>query len=212
MLWAVNVGHSWPGKELDLQIFNYNDMTIELFQDGLFSMNSADNKIDYGLVYCDTEAKLSLRDQAKYGIFLRNCHGEIVSSVIIIGTGGGAPSPHEKTALIKNDEIILIMGDGVICLELPSLNIKWKTTTENCYTCFEIHEIPEAYIIYAEGSIIRLNYQGEILWEFTGRDIFVMPEGSYFEIGTDTIYVKDWDGNLYELTYDGTERFTGMLN
>lgn len=188
-----------------MQSFNYKELTVELVLDNLYSLNSTDNTRIYDFVYNEPEDKNSFYDYPKYGVFLKNGENEILNSALIIGVGGGATSPHEKSALIRNDEMILIIGNGIICLELPSLKPKWTTKTDNCYTCFEIHEIPGAFIIYAEGSIIRINYQGTIIWEFMGRDIFVMLDGTYFKIESNHIFVKDWDGNSYELTYDGKE-------
>lgn len=54
--------------------------------------------------------------------------------------------------------------------------------------------------MHGECSILRINRQGRILWEFFGRDIFVNIDGiDIFEINKDFIKVNDWDNYIYKI-------------
>lgn len=69
---------------------------------------------------------------------------------------------------------------------------------------FEIHRYMNDYILYGELEIIRLSASFEILWSFSGRDIFVDPDGAVaFNMDSEGIYLIDWLGWHYHVNYDG---------
>ena len=69
---------------------------------------------------------------------------------------------------------------------------------------FEICRHENDYILYGELEIIRLSASFEVLWSFSARDIFVDPDGaSAFETDFDGIYLMDWLGWHYRISYDG---------
>jgi hypothetical protein len=56
------------------------------------------------------------------------------------------------------------------------------------------------YIVHGELEISRLDRKGQLIWQFTGSDIFTTPNGhDTFEIGQTTIKAKNWEETIYEL-------------
>lgn len=117
------------------------------------------------------------------------------------GTGG---SPHKKSALVDNDNLLTIVGDCIFSLSIPELKLDWQTKCGDCVTCFELFEVNEGYIVHGECSILKVQKGGRIAWEFSGRDIFTTVEGiDVFKIVDGIIIVKDWQNYTYKIDLDG---------
>ena len=54
-------------------------------------------------------------------------------------------------------------------------------------------------------EIVRLNKQGEILWQFSGKDIFVSPieRTPAFKLTSQGIDLVDFNYKEYHIDYDG---------
>lgn len=77
--------------------------------------------------------------------------------------------------------------------------MQWKTEADDA-TCFEIFKYEDSYIVHGELAITRLNRNGEILWQQSGRDIFTTPNGKDdFTLKDNYVYATDWEGNRYVL-------------
>ena len=98
---------------------------------------------------------------------------EEIQSIVLTG-GGSVSSLWEKSALLDGDRLLITCGNAVFCVLLPSLELLWHTQVDMA-TCFEIVPYQDDYITHGEVEISRLNRQGEILWQFSGKDIFVSP-------------------------------------
>lgn len=185
-------------KMIKLEYHNY---CIEIFSDELYTANSSDNSRDYRKKYIEPDDRLII----KYGIIIKDDNQEINSAIVIVGDGG-ATSPHKRSAFIDKDNLIFIIGDQIVSLSLPDLTLNWKTRCGDCVTCFELYQIDLGYIIHGETSILLVNEIGEIQWEFSGRDIFVTPDGKdIFTIRDEVITVNDWDYNIYKIGMNGKE-------
>ena len=74
-------------------------------------------------------------------------------------------------------------------------------------TCFEIVKHDDAYIIHGELEITRLNIAGEVIWSFSGPDIFTTPDGKdIFKVVGDIVYAKAWTEQTFQL-----DAYTGEL-
>ena len=80
----------------------------------------------------------------------------------------------EKSVLLDGDRLLIACGNEVFCILLPTLELIWHTQVDMA-TCFEIAPYQDDYITHGEVEISRLNKQGKILWQFSGKDIFVSP-------------------------------------
>lgn len=61
------------------------------------------------------------------------------------------------------------------------------------------------FILYGELDIFRVTSNLSIQWQFSGKDIFVSynDDAPAFEMKSDRIYLRDFEGDHYEIDYDG---------
>jgi len=111
---------------------------------------------------------------------------------------------NEKGILLDNDRLLITCGYEVFCILLPSLKLLWHTQVDMA-TCFEIAPYQDDYITHGEMEISRLNRQGEILWQFSGKDIFVSPIECTpaFTLTPKGIELVDFNYESYFIDYDG---------
>lgn len=56
-----------------------------------------------------------------------------------------------------------------------------------------IHQFKNDFIVHGETQVNRINENGEIIWDFSVRDIFVNPDGkTEFKIIENRIELIDW--------------------
>jgi outer membrane protein assembly factor BamB len=121
----------------------------------------------------------------------------------LIAGEGGVTGIHDTSMIIEEDKLLICCCDSVFCLNLPNLEINWQIKADWA-TCFQIFKLEETYLIHGELTISRIDKNGEILWQFGGRDIFVSGDGTgIFEIHSDHILVSDWTETVYKLDFDG---------
>jgi hypothetical protein len=125
---------------------------------------------------------------------------EIASAAV--GGNMGASGLHETALILEEERLLFCCANQVFCLSLPALHLQWKTEADTA-TCFQIFPYKADYIIHGEFEITRLNRAGNILWQHSGRDIFVSPDGQPECVLQAThILAMDWDGNRYAFDYE----------
>lgn len=123
----------------------------------------------------------------------------------LIAAGGGATSVHKTSLVIAQNNLVICCGNTVFCLEIPSLQLHWKTKVDEV-TAFEIFEIKNGYIIHGELTISRLDKNGKICWQKSGRDIFTTLDGKDdFSIKDGVIHAKDWQNHTYNWDMEGNK-------
>ncbi len=66
--------------------------------------------------------------------------------------------------------------------------------------------VEEDFIIYGELEIFRITKNGEIIWRFGGRDIWVsVDEKKPFNIESDKIRLFDFESNEYVIDFNGNQ-------
>ena len=135
-------------------------------------------------------------------IYLYKAEEEIKS--IVLTAGGSVSSLWEKSALLDGDRLLVACGYEVFCLLLPTLELLWHTQVDMA-TCFEIIPYQDDYITHGEVEISRLNKQGEILWQFSGKDILVSPieRTPSFTLTPEGIELVDFNYESYFIDYNG---------
>ena len=135
-------------------------------------------------------------------IYLYKAEEEIKS--IVLTAGGSVSSLWEKSALLDGDRLLIACGNEVFCILLPSLELLWHTQVDMA-TCFEVVPYQDDYITHGEMEISRLNRQGEILWQFSGKDIFVSPieRTPSFTLTPKGIELVDFNYESYFIDYNG---------
>jgi len=128
---------------------------------------------------------------------------EKIISVLLEGEGCTCGIGKENV-LLDDDRLLVASGNIVFCILLPSLELLWHTQVDMA-TCFEIAPYQEDYITHGEVEISRLNRQGEILWQFSGKDILVSPieRTPSFTLTPEGIELVDFNYESYFIDYDG---------
>lgn len=179
---------------------DYKNFEIEVFDDPNYTLNSADNLRQYQKVYFEQN---NFIPSSKHAVIVKE-YGIEISSVIICETEG-ATGIHENSFIIKDDKIWICVSNKIYCLEIPSLDIIWQKQFDQ-FTNFCIYKLDENFIIHGELEIFRIAKDGEILWSFGGRDIWINPEGkNEFIIENNIIRLFDFESNEYILDFNGKE-------
>jgi hypothetical protein len=135
-----------------------------------------------------------------FGIDIFRKDRKIASAAI--GSSGGSSVLHETAMVVEKDRILLCCSDSVFCLSIPLLALLWRTKADAA-TCFQIFRYKESYIVHGELEISRLDQNGNILWQRSGRDIFVTPDGQECcLLAEQHILATDWEYNRYVLDYE----------
>lgn len=182
-----------------MEILDFNDYKLEVSSDNLYEVNSSDNINKYDYIYSSYKSVNKDYDRyaPKYKIVIKDKE-IILKSALLIAGGGGTTSPHKRSTVVDNDNMIVILGDSVFSISIQDLLINWVTVCEDCVTCFEVYNCTDGYIVHGEVSILKINKQGEIEWEFFGRDIFTTLDGSDdFRVQNEFVTTKDWENNEY---------------
>ena len=183
--------------------FCINNYKIEVINDSCYTSNSKDNTCTYQFEHGDKDDKQRSNGSHLYGLRLYIVESEY-SSAILFGSGW-AGSFSDRLICIRNSEVVILAGNSVFCLELPNLNLKWKTDGQ-WITGFQIYKIHNGYVVHGELSIGKVSYEGNLEWEFYGRDIFILPSGEdNFIVRHHWIEVADWEGYKYKITFSGKE-------
>jgi hypothetical protein len=99
---------------------------------------------------------------------------------------------YDHSALIHEDRLILTVGNCLFALEIPTLNLVWKTQVDYG-ACFGVHLPPsrDCLISHGEQEISRLDFDGQIEWQSSGADIFTGSFG-IFENHIDAVDFNGW--------------------
>src|SRR5690349_7838007 len=89
--------------------------------------------------------------------------------------------------------------DTLCCYSNPGNDLIWKVKADHD-TFFGIYPLENDFIIHGEINIYRIDENGNIKWEWAGRDIWVTINGmSPFEMKKDHIILQDFGNYIYEL-------------
>lgn len=178
----------------------HNDLTIEVFDDSSYVVNSIDSPTQYDVIYNgDNYDDHDFPTRHAIKVFTDQ---QLIKSAVLLGTGG-ATVISSNAALVDDENLIIRCSNQVFSLTLPELNKNWQVKPDLA-TCFSIHKYQDTYIVHGETSISRIDRMGKILWSYGGADIFVcLYEGSPFEMHEDFISMTDFNGSKYKIDYDG---------
>ena len=180
----------------------YNDYVIEIIDEICYSLNSTDNTYNYDKVFVvGNETDYS----TKYGIRIKNSANEIIKNCLLVCNTGAGTSVCKETCVIDEKTIFICISNVVVSLSLIELELNWFKEVDFA-TAFGIYKMNEDFIIHGELSITRLNKSGEIIWQQSGSDIFVLPCDfpiDNFYIKDNMIFVQSWDESKYCISYNG---------
>lgn len=170
---------------------------IEIKVDETYTVDSADNR-PYDVVYNPCYYKH--RDLCK----TFSIHIDLFSSELHIALIGPFYS-YVFDCGILDDEILTVLQDNTITQIRVTDGSLVRHIQFDCIGCnFGIYKIRKGYIIYGEMEIVMLDFDFIKMWSFSGKDIFVSVSGkTSFELKESSICLYDFEGNDYELDFDG---------
>ncbi|PBI89630.1 hypothetical protein BSF41_21670 [Flavobacterium sp. ACN2] len=178
---------------------DYKNFEIELFDDINDDLDliikSKKNEIDFG------SKKEKLEYISRHYIIVKELGIEI--SNITIYESNSASGIYEDTFAVTDNKLLVISGNEIYCLEIPSLKLIWHKEFDQAAN-FALYKLEEDFIIYGEIGIFRITKEGEIVWSFWGRDIWVNLKGKNpFSVENDKIRLFDFESNEYILDFNG---------
>ena len=186
-----------------MKTLKYENFEIQVYKDEDYTLNSTDNINKYKQIFL-SEGELNkqlYQITGSLGIKVFEDGIEEFSCLLVPSYSGVLVL--ENSVLPDENKLLACCVDYIYCLELPELNLLWKTKADACH-CFEILKLEDNYLVHGELEITKIDKNGEILWQFSGKDIFVSVDGTdIFEIHPDHILVSDWTETAYKLSYDG---------
>lgn len=117
-------------------------------------------------------------------------------------SGGGPTRVNERSALPVGRDAVFIIGAYVARLDVAAWRVVWRIQADDAI-CFHLYSDPDdasAVIVHGELQIAKVSLDGALLWQVSGADIFVQPDGSKaltFETGA--VVARDWNGWVYTI-------------
>lgn len=120
-----------------------------------------------------------------------------------IGAEGGATGISPSMYVLEEKQFVLCCGNSIFCLSIPEFQLLWKTQADMA-TCFQIFKYKNQYIVHGELEISKLDIDGEILWQFSGEDIFVnLDNENEIEMTETHIRITDFSNTVFTIDYNG---------
>jgi hypothetical protein len=167
---------------------------IEIVDEPDFTLNSTDNRFVYSKIYFDEAEN---KPTSKHGIKVTK-EGQSVASALVCETGG-ATGIHDSSYIIKDHCLFLCCCDTIYSFDLPGLTLNWKKQLDPA-TCFSIYSFKSDFIVHGEMEVKRIDQNGDVKWNFSGKDIFVTADGApSITLNANEVKLIDWEGNHYTL-------------
>ena len=117
---------------------------------------------------------------------------------------GDLHSSVEGCAIIVGNQLLVLQNDTLSVIDMETSQLLRFVEIETFGCNFSIHSIKTGYIIYGEIEILKLSFDLNVEWRFSGRDIFVsMHNKNSFELCENHINLYDFLGNYYEVDFEG---------
>lgn len=112
--------------------------------------------------------------------------------------------PEGNIVVLDNDIMTLLQNEKFLQINLSSGSIINIIHFEALGSVFELIKLEKDFIVYGEIEIARFDDSLNMLWSFSGKDILVSnSREKAFEISDDRIKLRDFEGNYYEIDFDG---------
>lgn len=185
---------------------HFENLNIEVYDVPAF-YTVPDNPYPYSLYYYSNECQDS--QGSMHGVRIYNS-GVEVNSCLLIGTVG--TTVHQTSVLFDDDLMLICCGDALFCLGLPDLDLKWQTQVD-FVACFQIFKLEQDYLVHGEIEVSRIDKDGEIKWNFSGADIFVVLDNTEaIALQSDHIFLTDFEKNTYKIDFNGSVMWDSIRN
>lgn len=173
---------------------NYYEIIIEV--DDTFTLYSTDNIHHYNIIHNPLELR---NDYLTFSIEIKT-----IDTSISVAFIGDRYSFVENCAILRDNTLLILQNNSISQINIFTGELISSNHIE-AYGCnFEIHKINNGYIIYGEEEILMLDFNFDVVWRFSVRDIFVTKNDLIpFELCNDLIKLRDFEDNYYEIDFEG---------
>lgn len=181
-----------------IEVLVLEKQVIKFYNENDYKFDSADNIKTYDKTFVSGD-KNTLTSKIGIELF----EDDKLKSSCLIGSEGGGTGMTGNTTLISYGGLVICCSNAIFKLSIPDLDLEWKTISDTA-TCFGIHYLDKDYVVHGELEITRLDKNGKIVWQKSGRDIWTTAEAfDDFAIYDNYILATDWDYNRYKFDFDG---------
>ncbi len=143
----------------------------------------------------------------KYGqrhiIEQRDVNGSIKRALII---NEGSHVPLSIDSMLHKDEAIYFCSGKFVCKwHVTQMILMWRIELDFT-SCFTIKFLDNGSSILVSGELTlsKIDLEGNILWSYSGSDIFVTKDGKVgAKIIENQIYIADWNDTWHVLDFEG---------
>ena len=170
---------------------------VEIKVDETYTVDSTDNRY-YDVVLNPCNLKNS--DITK----TFSIHVSLSDSEFYIALVGPSYSYDDNCAVLEDKTLTVLQDNTITQIKVTDGTII-RHIEFDCFGCnFAIYRVKNGYVVYGEIEITMLDIEFIKKWSFSGKDIFVTVDGKQpFEIRDDIICLHDFEGNYYEIDFDG---------
>jgi hypothetical protein len=162
---------------------------IEILNESCYAFGSEANPRHYEL-----ETNLSPGQEPT------SIHGVLYNGApwVVCADCGSTSGVHAYSAVLVRDALYLAVGAHVACLDLATRRFKWGLQVDYG-ACFGVHYHAghKALLSHGELAIARFSPRGELLWSFSGSNVF----SGNIELEPDCIAVTDFKGLRHRIDY-----------
>ncbi|KGO84616.1 hypothetical protein [Flavobacterium suncheonense] len=192
-----------------LEFFENQNLNIS---NEIWSIEISYSKINSENKKSEIEKVIELQNEYKSNslfVYVQKKNSEIHKSIEINGLDGGfylhKSTENDKSQSVKLNENNLIMSLGftILSLNLNEIEIDWILRPDIA-ELFEFYDLENDILLRGEHRIFRIDKNGNIKWEFGGRDIWVNLEGKReINIEGNEIRLFDFESNEYLINFNG---------
>ncbi len=171
--------------------FESQNYTIEVIDEQAYACGSSSNLHTYSQEY-NLEPKY--RPSSSYGV---KCVQSDANCIVL--ASGGASAITEQSVIFRDSVFWILIGDQLVCFALPTLELLWNKKIDSA-TGFELFLSPDGkgLLIHGELEISKVTFEGETIWNTSGKDIFTEE----FFVYEKHIEATDFNGEKYHIKID----------
>lgn len=180
-------------------ILSNENYKVEITKDRQYTLFSTDNKF-YDIII-ETEGYSRNDFICAYCVSVQ---GVMVNyKVAIIARVYGSVG---NCAVLEENRLVVLVDNYLVFFDLMAQLLEKKVLILDFGTGIEMYPFDDGYIVNGEIDIIKVNRFGNKVWDFSGRDIWVRPDGeSSIKIFGNSLLLTDWEGFKYQLDRWGKE-------
>ncbi len=111
---------------------------------------------------------------------------------------------YERCTLLHEQSLLIAKFNTIYEISITTGQARYKDI-DNLAGAMGLYKVDDGYILYGEWCVLKLDFDLNEIWSFSGADIFAHPEQKEcFRLLGDRIELIDFENTRYTLSLDGT--------